>query len=194
MTGEGPVDLVLRLFRERGDAAYLGEPVSQTAHALQTAWAAERAGAGEALVGAALLHDVGHLLHGLPEDCAQVGIDDAHEVLGARWLMQHFGEEVAEPVRLHVAAKRFLCATDPDYTAQLSEASLLSLRLQGGAFTPDEVARFLSQPHATAAVRLRRFDDKATVPRVLTPDLEHFRCCLEAVHVARRNQDSPRDL
>jgi phosphonate degradation associated HDIG domain protein len=190
---EGPIDFVVRLFKERGDAAYLGEPVSQTEHALQTAWAAEQAGAGAAVVTAALLHDVGHLLHALPEDCALAGIDDAHEERGARWLARRFGPEVAEPVRLHVAAKRFLCATDPTYAARLSEASRRSLRLQGGPFTPDEAARFRAHPHAEAAVVLRRLDEQAKVPGLPTPGLDHFRPFLEAARAARRDPDSPGD-
>jgi phosphonate degradation associated HDIG domain protein len=194
MAGEGPIDFVLRLFKERGDAAYIGEPVSQTEHALQTAWAAEQAGADSALVAAALLHDVGHLLHDLPENCALAGIDDAHEVLGAKWLAEHFGPEVAEPVHLHVAAKRFLCATEPNYMGRLSEASLRSLQLQCGPFTTGEAAQFRLQPHAEAAVRLRRFDEQAKVPGLRTPDLEHFRRCLEAAYAARRNPDSAGDL
>jgi phosphonate degradation associated HDIG domain protein len=185
MTSEDPIDFLLRLFKERGDAAYLGEPVSQLEHALQTAWAAEQAGAGSATIAAALLHDIGHLLHDLPEDCALSGIDDIHEERAARWLDRHFGPEVAEPVRLHVAAKRFLCATDPTYIGQLSEASVRSLELQGGPFTPDEAAQFRSQPHAEAAVALRRWDDQAKVPGLPTPPLEHFRACLEAVRAAR---------
>ena len=83
MHSEDPMEFIVRLFQERGDAAYVGEPVSQTEHALQTAWAAERAAASKALIAAALLHDIGHLLHDLPEDCAEQGIDDAHEVRGA---------------------------------------------------------------------------------------------------------------
>jgi phosphonate degradation associated HDIG domain protein len=192
MAGDDPIDFVLRLFKERGDSAYLGEPVSQTEHALQTAWAAEQAGAGGALVAAALLHDVGHLLHDLPQDCALAGIE-AHEERGARWLSRHFGPEVAEPVRLHVAAKRFLCATDPTYVGRLSEASVRSLRLQGGPFTPEEAARFRTDPHAEAAVVLRRLDEQAKVPGLHTPDLDHFRPCLEAARAARRNQGSPGD-
>jgi phosphonate degradation associated HDIG domain protein len=193
MTSEDPIDFLLRLFKERGDGAYLGEPVSQTEHALQTAWAAEQAGAGSAVIAAALLHDVGHLLHDLPEDCALAGIDDAHEARGARWLAQHFGPEVAEPVRLHVSAKRFLCATDPTYAGQLSEASLRSLQLQGGPFTPDEAAQFRRHPHAEAAITLRRLDEQAKVPGLPTPSLEHFRPCLEAARAARRSPDSPGD-
>ena len=194
MAGEGPIEFLLRLFKERGDAAYLGEPVSQTEHALQSAWAAEQAGAGSALIAAALLHDVGHLLHDLPEDCALAGIDDAHEAQGARWLARYFGPEVAEPVRLHVSAKRFLCATDPGYPGRLSEASLRSLQLQGGPFTADEAAQFRRHLHAEAAITLRRLDEQAKVPGLPTPGLEHFRPCLEAARAARRSSDSPGGL
>jgi phosphonate degradation associated HDIG domain protein len=176
---------VFRLFAARGADAYLGEAVSQAEHALQAAWAAEQAGAAGALVSAALLHDVGHLLHDLPEDCARHGLNDRHESLGARWLALHFGPEVAEPVRLHVAAKRFLCATEPDYRAGLSEASLLSLRLQGGPFSAQEAECFCRAPFAAAAVALRRWDDAAKVERLPTPPLEHFRPHLEAA-LARR--------
>jgi phosphonate degradation associated HDIG domain protein len=186
MTDEDPIDYLIRLFKERGDAAYIGEPVSQTEHALQTAWAAERAGADSALIAAALLHDVGHLLHDLPEDCALSGIDDAHEIRGARWLEQHFGPEVVEPVRLHVPAKRFLCATDPSYHGLLSEASLRSLELQGGPFTADEACRFRGLPHAEAGVALRRFDEQAKIPGLATPDLKHFRYHLEVARATRR--------
>jgi phosphonate degradation associated HDIG domain protein len=191
MADEDAINFVVRLFKQRGGAAYIGEAVSQTEHALQTAWAAEQAGVGDALVAAALLHDVGHLLHDLPEDCARAGVDDAHEERGARWLARHFGPEVAEPVRLHVAAKRFLCATDPSYAGRLSEASLRSLRLQGGPFTPEEAAQFRAHPHAEAALMLRRLDEQAKAPGLGTPDLEHFRPRLEAARAARRNPDSP---
>jgi phosphonate degradation associated HDIG domain protein len=181
-SGENLVEEILRLFRERGDAAYIGEPVSQTEHALQAAWAAEKAGAGNALIAAALLHDVGHLLHDLPEDCAHDGIDDAHEVRAVRYLRGAFGPEVTEPIRLHVAAKRFLCATESGYFERLSEASVLSLKLQGGPFTPEQVRDFRLNPHAESAVALRRWDEEAKIPDLKTPDLEHYRPCLEAVY------------
>jgi phosphonate degradation associated HDIG domain protein len=166
---------IIQLFQERGDAAYLGEPVSQTEHALQAAWAAEKAGADSSLIAAALLHDLGHLLHDLPEDCAQAGIDDRHEDRGARWLAQHFGSEVTEPIRLHVPAKRYLCATETGYFERLSEASVVSLRLQGGPFTPQEVEQFQQNPFAQAAVALRHWDEAAKVAKLETPGLEHFR-------------------
>jgi phosphonate degradation associated HDIG domain protein len=185
VSGPDVIERVLRLFQERGGAAYLGESVSQTEHALQAAWAAQKAGAAAALIAAALLHDVGHLLHDLPEDCAQAGIDDAHEERGARWLATYFGPAVVEPIRLHVGAKRFLCATEAGYFDQLSEASRVSLRLQGGPLTPAEVAAFRQNPHAGAAVALRRWDEEAKVPGLNTPALEHFRSYLEEALAGR---------
>lgn len=169
-----PAAFIAKLFRERGDAAYIGEPVSQTEHALQSAWLAEQAGASAELVTAALVHDIGHLLHNLPEDCADEGIDDRHEALGYRWLAKHFPPEVSEPVRLHVAAKRYLCATRPDYLARLSSASVLSLKLQGGPLPPVEAAEFEANPHYEAAVAVRLWDDEAKIEKLKTPPMEHF--------------------
>jgi phosphonate degradation associated HDIG domain protein len=178
-----PVDLILVLFHEFGDTAYLGEPVSQTEHALQAAWAAEQAGAEPALIAAALLHDIGHLLHVLPEDCAEAGLDDTHEARGAQFLAPCFGPEVVEPIRLHVPAKRYLCSAEPGYLDQLSEASQRSLRLQGGPFTRTEAEAFLRHPHAQSAVALRRWDEEAKIAGLPTPPLDHFRPYLEAVLV-----------
>jgi predicted HD phosphohydrolase len=120
---EQPTDIVIaieELFERRGAAMYFGEPVTQLAHALQCAWLAERAGASDALVVAALLHDVGHLVHGLDEDVADNGIDARHEQAGQRWLAQFFGLEVTEPVRLHVEAKRYICAAPTRRTPRRS--------------------------------------------------------------------------
>ena len=181
-----PVDFVISLLKQKGDAAYLGEQVSQTEHALQAAGAAERAGASSALIAAALLHDVGHLLEERSEDRALDDIDHAHEERGARWLERYFDPDVVEPVRLHVSAKRFLCATDQDYAGILSEASVRSLELQGGPFTADEAASFRLGPYAEAAIALRRFDEQAKVPGLPTLDLEHFRLILEKALVSRR--------
>jgi phosphonate degradation associated HDIG domain protein len=182
-TGQDRVETIIQLFKERGDAAYHGEPVSQTEHALQAAWAAEKAGASSALITAALLHDLGHLLHDLGENCAQEGVDDAHEVRAARALRDWFGPEVTEPIRLHVAAKRFLCASEPGYFERLSEASVLSLKLQGGPFSPEQLRDFQRNPHAEAAVALRRWDEEAKIEGLRTPDLEHFRPYMEAALV-----------
>jgi phosphonate degradation associated HDIG domain protein len=175
------VDQVCRLFATKGHAAYVGEPVSQLEHALQTAWHAEQAGADDALVAAALLHDIGHLLHKLPENAAEDGVDTRHEQLGQAWLARWCGSEVTEAVRLHVPAKRYLCATDAEYLAGLSPASTRSLRLQGGPFTPSEAGEFERQPHYERAVTLRRWDDLAKVPAMEVPGLDHYRPLLARV-------------
>jgi phosphonate degradation associated HDIG domain protein len=174
------IDEILRLFAAKGRAAYHGEAVSQTEHALQAAHLAATEGAPPSLIAAALLHDIGHLL-AVSEDLAERGIDGRHEAAGASWLARHFGAEVIEPIRLHVAAKRYLCAVDPAYRARLSPASLRSLALQGGPMRDDEVAQFEANPHHPAALRLRRWDDEAKVPGRAVPGLDHYRATLEAV-------------
>jgi phosphonate degradation associated HDIG domain protein len=174
------VDDIIRLFETQGHAAYYGEPVSQKEHALQTAHQAEQEGASSALIVAALLHDIGHLLRRLPEDIAARGVDSRHEAAGETWLARHFGPAVTEPVKLHVAAKRYLCAVEPDYQGQLSPASVQSLHLQGGPFGRDEIAAFEKNPHYREAVQLRRYDDQAKIPGWEVPGLEHYRERLEA--------------
>jgi len=168
-------DEIIRLFEARGREAYFGEPVSQAEHALQAAYQAEREGSTDAMVVAALLHDVGHLVHHLPEDIAEQGSDGRHEDAGAAWLVSSFGPDVTEPIRLHVAAKRYLCAVDPSYRAGLSPASIRSLELQGGEFSDDEAGRFESIPHHRDAVRLRRWDDLAKIPGLVVPGIGHYR-------------------
>lgn len=160
------------LFATHGNSRYGGESVSQQEHALQAAMFAERDGAEPGLIIAALLHDVGHLLHELPDNAPERGIDDRHDELAARWLSRGFGPEVVEPVRMHVAAKRYLCAVDPAY--ELSPPSMLSLQLQEGPMSAEEAVEFESQPHFDAAVRLRRWDDAAKVVGMTTPSLRHF--------------------
>jgi gamma-butyrobetaine dioxygenase len=179
------VDTVARLFAIGGAGAYFGEAVSQAEHALQAAHLAERSAAADTLVIAALLHDVGHLLHGLPEEIAERGIDGRHEQGGASWLAVHFGPTISEPVRLHVAAKRYLCAIEPAYLAELSPASRQSLRLQGGPFDAESLRAFEAEPYSRDAVRLRRWDDEAKVPGLAVPELEHYRDRIG--ELARRN-------
>jgi gamma-butyrobetaine dioxygenase len=173
------VDEIFRTFREYGAEQYLGEQVSMTEHMLQSAYAAEQDGASPTLVAAALLHDYGHFIHDLPADAADHGIDTRHEEVAFAFLSQHFGPEVVEPIRMHVAAKRYLCAVEPEYMNALSPASVHSLELQGGPYSSEEVAAFERSPHAQDAVRLRRYDDIGKVPGLATPDLERYRPVLE---------------
>ena len=178
-TTTGIVDEVLRNFAERGDRHY-GEDVTERQHALQCATFAQRNGEAPSLVVACLLHDYGHLLHDLGEDIAEKGVDARHEDVGANRLKRHFVEEVVEPVRLHVAAKRYLCWKESDYLAGLSAASRQSLELQGGPMTDDEGHEFEKLPHYDAAVRLRRYDDMGKVTDMETPDIGEFRGLIES--------------
>jgi phosphonate degradation associated HDIG domain protein len=148
--------------------------VNQRQHALQAAWLAEKTGCPDCLIVASLLHDIGHLVHDLGDSPAEAGVDDLHEQRGYEFLAAWFGPEVTEPVRLHVAAKRYLCATEADYFSQLSKDSVLSLSLQGGPMSAAEVAAFDALPQSGAAVKLRRFDEQAKVKNLETPGVEHF--------------------
>src|ERR1700752_1298574 len=150
-------DEIFAIFARRGSAAYFGECVSMTEHALQAAQFAEQQQAPPQLVLAALLHDIGHLVVDVPDDIADWTIDARHEAVGSQWLARHFGEEVSEPVRLHVPAKRYLCATDRSYLAKLSSASVRTLALQGGPMAPPEVTEFERERYGRDAVRVRRW-------------------------------------
>jgi phosphonate degradation associated HDIG domain protein len=167
------LDQIRAAFDRRGVETY-GEGVSQLEHALQCAACAERDGASPALIAATLLHDIGHLIHDLPVDIADQGIDAQHESLGSAFLSQYFGPDVTEPVRLHVAAKRYLATTEPGYFELLSPASVQSLHLQGGLMKADETGRFADERYADDAVKLRRWDDEGKIVGAKTPDLAHF--------------------
>jgi len=167
------IDEIARAFAERGADAY-GENVSQLDHALQCAMLAEAEGASDPLIAAALLHDYGHLFEGRGDVAERDGRDARHEIQGARALRRWFGPDVVGPVVLHVAAKRYLCAAEPDYEAALSPASVLSLELQGGRFAPAQRRRFERRRFAAAAIRLRRWDDAGKVAGLQTSGLEHY--------------------
>jgi phosphonate degradation associated HDIG domain protein len=162
------------LYESKGGRAYEGEGISQLEHALQSAYLAEQSGERPELVCAALLHDIGHLLNDRGETPTLRGIDDLHQYMALPFLRPHFPEAVLGPIRLHVDAKRYLCAKRAEYYRQLSEDSKRSLQLQGGVFGPEEAARFIRQPHAANAVKVRLWDDAAKVPGAATPDLAHF--------------------
>jgi len=177
------IDEIESLFRGRGVDAYFGESVSVTEHLIQTAYLAQLASAAPALVLAALLHDVGHLIMDVPNDIADWDEDAHHERLGGIWLAQRFPPEVSEPVRLHVCAKRYLLATDPSYLARLSPASVTTLQLQGGPMTSEEVAAFEAQSAHQDAVRLRRWDDAAKVAGWKTPAIGHYAPLIERLNL-----------
>ena len=177
-------DEIRALYASRGGSAYYGEPVSMLEHGLQAAHFAAEAGAAKTLIVAALLHDVGHLLEQVPADIADWRSDAHHEETGARWLAQRFPPEVSDPVRLHVPAKRYLCATERKYFEQLSAASVHTLQLQGGPMSAVEIAAFEREPYHRDAVRVRRWDDAGKVENLKTGSLEDVLVLVESV--ARR--------
>jgi len=168
------VEKIVELFESRGDSQYGGESVTQLEHALQCATLAEEESANSELIVAALLHDIGHLVHELPDDAPDQGVDDVHETAAWQFLGSEFPDAVTEPIRLHVDAKRYLCATDKKYQAELSEPSLVSLKLQGGPMTAAEVIEFEQHPFFKDAIRLRYWDDTAKDPEFTTPSVSHF--------------------
>lgn len=173
-------DEILAIYGARGAGAYFGERVSMTEHGLQAAWFAQVEAAPEPLIIAALLHDVGHLLEAVPDDLADWTADARHEETGARWLAERFSLEISEPVRLHVPAKRYLCATDAGYLRCLSSASVHTLKLQGGPMSGEETRAFEREPYYREAVRVRHWDDQGKVAGLETPPLEAYLAMLNA--------------
>lgn len=180
-------DELLDIYNRRATGCYGLSAVNQRQHALQAAALAEKQGEAAALIVAALVHDIGHMVHDLGDDPAKEGIDDRHEELGARWLATRFGLDVTEPVRLHVPAKRYLCSIDATYFGKLTPDSVRSFALQGGPMPPEELRDFERQPHAEAAVRLRRIDEAAKDPHAETPPVEHFMRYVDDVLVLLRH-------
>jgi len=168
------VDYLAQLFASQGDQEYLGEQVSMATHMLQAAQFAERQQACDAEVAAALLHDVGHFANEIDASVSEQGIDADHENSGADFLARFFPPEVVEPVRQHVASKRYLCAVDPRYFDRLSPASVHTLNLQGGPMDKEETAEFEKNPHLESCIRVRKWDEAAKDPALKHPPFAHY--------------------
>ncbi len=189
------LDDIEPLFAAKGSRMYAGEPVTQLQHALQSAHLAEQSGAEVSLILAALLHDLGHMVNDQGETPTLRGIDDRHEHVALPFLRELFDEAVLQPIRLHVDAKRYLCARGyvstegsvkgAQYWANLSADSKRSLELQGGIFTDTEAQHFISQPYADGAVQVRLWDDLAKVENAETPPLGHYLALAEKVALRR---------
>lgn len=167
-----------RLYTAHGALVY-GEQVNQIQHAMQCASLAQASGSTDAMVAAAMLHDIGHMLHGDAATALDTGEDDRHESLGADWLARWFGDDVVQPVALHVQAKRYLCARDPGYLEGLSRVSTRTLHLQGGPMDAGQAAAFERIPHAQDAIDLRRWDDLGKKADCETAPLSHFMTVIE---------------
>jgi len=175
------VEFIADIFERRGAESYLGEPVTMSEHMLQGATFAEREGAPDELVAAALLHDIGHYTSEFGPYSPDDTQDNLHDEAGAKVLQAFFPPVVTECVRLHVAAKRYLCATDPNYYGKLSEASKHTLSLQGGPMSAVEVAEFRRNPFHAEAVRVRLWDEAGKVPAMQTPPFRYFMPLLQRV-------------
>ena len=171
------IEQITNLFRIQGAVQYGSEAINQQQHALQCAHLAEQSGASTALIAAALLHDLGHLLLKPLVDAR--GVDDLHQFLAIPFLRGVFADAVLEPIRMHVDAKRYLCHVDGQYWSGLSPASQRSLQLQGGPFSEAEAVTFKAQPFASDAVALRRWDDRAKDPSAMPPPWTHYVAVLE---------------
>ena len=174
------------IFERRGGEEYLGEPVTMAEHMLQGACFAERQGEPEVIVVAALLHDIGHFTSEFGTFSMDDTHDRRHEEAGAAVLERFFPDLVIDCVRLHVAAKRYICATDPAYFGQLSAASIHSLKLQGGPMSPEEVAEFEKNPNIRDIVRVRHLDDAGKVAGMATPGFDHYAPMVQRVVDAHR--------
>ncbi len=167
-----------------GENLYGNESISQLEHAKQCAMHAELDGSNPALIASALLHDIGHLVDKKFQTGQVNEIDRHHEAIGAAYLSKSFPPSVTEPIRMHVLAKRYLCATQEGYFESLSPASVRSLKLQGGVFTDSEATEFIRQPFAEEAVKLRRWDELAKVPECKTPTLQHFMRFVDETYIS----------
>jgi len=175
------VDFILDLFARRGAEEYMGEPVSMAQHMEQTAACAVADGASDELVIAALLHDIGHFVGDFPIDALENGIDNLHEEAAATYLKAFYPASVTEPIRLHVAAKKYLCAVDEQYFAHLSEASVQSLLVQGGPMRQAEIETFESSPYHQSAIQIRRYDDDGKVAGLEIKPVDSYRDKLESL-------------
>ena len=184
-THDTALEYIHALFDARGADAYFGEDVTIAEHMLQTAHFAEQGGAEETLIVAALLHDVGHLNSEFGDDYIEQGVDNRHENAGSIALSPFFPQAVTEPIRLHVAAKKYLCATAPVYYKNLSDASKRTLELQGGVMNEAQQREFESNAYSEAAVKLRYWDDAGKIPGLRAAELEHYHAMIERVQTTR---------
>tara|TARA_R110000787_G_scaffold23762_3_gene67751 strand:+ start:170642 stop:171199 length:558 start_codon:yes stop_codon:yes gene_type:complete len=176
------LDDIRSLLEDAGAAQYGNECVSQLAHACQCALLAEQNDADGALITAALLHDIGHVVDKRFQQGQDRDVDRRHEIIGTAYLAKIFSPSVTKPIRLHVDAKRYLCFAEKGYFDTLSAASVRSLELQGGIYSPTDAVAFVAAPFAADAINLRKWDDLAKVPDLATPSLDHFMGYVEDVY------------
>ena len=174
IAAENIVDFIGSIFERRGGEEYLGEPVTMGQHMLQGATLAEQNAEPDEIVVGALLHDIGHFTSEFGTFSMDDTEDRYHENAGAALLENFFPSVITDCCRYHVAAKRYLCATDPKYLNKLSDASVHSLNLQGGPMSEAEIINFKRNPNLKQILTVRLYDDAAKVPKMATPSFRHF--------------------
>ena len=180
-TPDNIVAFLGNIFIRHGAISYLGEQVTTSEHMLQGALLAEEANAPDALIAGVLLHDIGHYIHEFSHAAFVQGIDDYHDKVGAALLAPFFPTMVTACIGCHVAAKRYLCATESDYCDRLSLASVHTLRLQGGPMSESETAKFANNPELEFLLQVRIWDEEAKVPGKKTRSFAYYAPLLESL-------------
>ena len=175
------VEYLVNIFEQQGAESYLGEDVTMAQHMLQAAQCAEHEGATSELVVAALLHDIGHYSNVIPDTVLMQGTNNYHEEAGANFLAEYFPESVTEPIRQHVATKRYLCAVDHDYFITLSDASVYTLELQGGSMSANEIREFEKSPQLENCIKVRHWDEAAKDPSKSHPNFPHYQALVKSL-------------
>ena len=167
------VDEIINKY-QNNNSLYIGEKVTMTEHMIQTAMLAEENQSPASLICACLLHDYGHFIIEDPDRLVSKLVDGKHEDIGFNFLKNYFKPEVVEPIKLHVQAKRYLCR-EKSYWSALSEASKVSLKLQGGVMSDKETEEFTSLKFHYDAILLRKYDDVGKIPNFKMRKIEDYR-------------------
>ena len=167
------IDKIINKY-QTNNSLYIGEKVTITEHMIQTAMLAEQNHSSESLICACLLHDYGHFIIENPDQLVSKSLDGKHENIAFNFLKNYFKPEVFEPIKLHVQAKRYLCR-NKSYWNTLSEASKVSLKLQGSIMNDDEAKKFISLKFHDNAILLRKYDDEGKILNIKMKKIEDYR-------------------
>ena len=158
---------------------YIGEKVTMTEHMIQSAMLAEKNKSSSSLICASLLHDYGHFILDNPDKLVNQKEDGKHEDVAYRYLKKYFKKNVVEPIKIHVKAKRYL-ARNQKYYRILSQASKVSLHLQGGVMNEEESEKFEKEKFFDDAIKLRKFDEAAKKIGIKMKNINNYKSLLNS--------------
>ena len=158
---------------------YIGENVTIAEHMIQSAMIAEKSKSKDNLICSCLLHDYGHFIVDDPDELVRNSKDGKHEDIGYEYLKNFFKKDIVEPIKHHVMAKRYL-ARENKYYNKLSEASKLSLKLQGGVLNNKEALIFEKDEFFKDSIKLRKFDEAAKKIGVKIKNISEYKNLLES--------------